>query len=129
MEKGVFYLCSTRKCNIQVLEVGVEKRRSSARSNFVAYLGLIGFGVFVLGQVLSRREPSAGRWRSRGPRTNINTAEHEQLCNQLGLEPELVTRIIENRPYATKIDLISRRIIPDDMYEAIKYNIVVREIA
>ena len=106
-----------------------EFRDSGRGSTLLGYLGLIGFGFFVLGHVLSRREPAFGKWRSRGPITNINTAEHDQLCSQLGLEPELVDQIIENRPYATKIDLISRRIVPDDIYETIKYNIVVREAA
>jgi hypothetical protein len=108
----------------------VEPSRRFPRS-ILGVLGLVGYGLFALGHYSSRREDRLGpRLRSRRRRAmanllNINTADREDLIRLCGSDRQLIDRIIENRPYATKVDLISRRILPDDMYEAIKYEIEV----
>lgn len=38
----------------------------------------------------------------------------------LGLDQETADRIVEHRPYPSKIDLLGRMIIPEEVYVAIK---------
>jgi DNA uptake protein ComE-like DNA-binding protein len=92
---------------------------------------MTGFGLFALGHYANRREPSVHHLRRRGlsDLININTAGHEDFRDRFGLERELVEKIIENRPYVSKIDLLERRILPNDTYEAIEFDITVHEVA
>ena len=55
---------------------------------------------------------------------DLNTAPGEQFL-RLGLDREAVSRIIENRPYRNKLDLVARIIVPEDAYEKIKHRIAV----
>jgi LPXTG-motif cell wall-anchored protein len=55
---------------------------------------------------------------------DLNSAGSEQL-SQLGLDGDSVTRIVENRPYRNKLELVSRIIVPEDVYGMIKDRIVV----
>ena len=77
------------------------------------------------------------RWRrkSAGPdqdfesvrhdgRLDLNRVQPEQLLD-LGLDSESVDRVIENRPYRNKLELLSRIIVTEDVYDLIKDKISV----
>jgi hypothetical protein len=49
----------------------------------------------------------------------------EELLRLPGLNRELVERIIENRPYRNKLDLISRLVIAEETYKPIKHLVYV----
>ncbi len=71
--------------------------------------------------------------RSRYPRwqesfTDINVADTEEL-EKLGLDGVAVDRIVENRPYRNKLELVSRMIIPEKLYGTIRHRIGVRDTA
>jgi len=80
----------------------------------------------------------AERFRKRRPRRrevshhtaegllDLNTASQQELEALNGIEPALAEKIVENRPYLTKIDLVGRMVIPQLVYEAIKHDITVR---
>ena len=53
---------------------------------------------------------------------DLNTATHEDLLG-LGLTEELIEKVTENRPYRNKLDLLSRMVIPEHAYEAIKHQV------
>jgi hypothetical protein len=53
---------------------------------------------------------------------DLNTASHSDLV-RLGIESEVVERILENRPYRNKLDLLSRMVIAEPVYDAIKHRI------
>jgi hypothetical protein len=53
---------------------------------------------------------------------DLNRATHEDLLG-LGLNEELIEKVTENRPYRNKLDLLSRMIIPEHAYEAIKHQV------
>ncbi|HET7205419.1 MAG TPA: hypothetical protein VFI95_02455 [Terriglobales bacterium] len=57
---------------------------------------------------------------------DLNDASHAELSG-IGLTDALIERVVENRPYRNKLDLISRLVIPEDAYEAIRTRIGVRQ--
>jgi hypothetical protein len=59
---------------------------------------------------------------------DLNTADREQLCQLVG-DDALADSILENRPYRSKLDLVSRFVVPDQVYREIKYRIYVEDQA
>ena len=57
---------------------------------------------------------------------DLNSASQQELQRLEGIGPELAEKILENRPYLTKIDLVGRMVVPDLIYEEIKERITVR---
>jgi hypothetical protein len=57
---------------------------------------------------------------------DLNDSNLEQLKN-LNLTPESIQRLIENRPYRSKLELVSRMILSEAEYEAIKEQVGVAE--
>ncbi|MGZ4830932.1 MAG: ComEA family DNA-binding protein [Candidatus Angelobacter sp.] len=54
---------------------------------------------------------------------NINEASQQEIMQVLGLNAELAERIVEQRPYPSKIDLLGRMVIPGEVYDSIKNRI------
>jgi DNA uptake protein ComE-like DNA-binding protein len=82
----------------------------------LTFLSALGFGLFAgmwLVQIQRRRE-------ERRPLVNINEASQQDMMNVLGLEAELAEQIIEHRPYPSKVDLLGRMVVPEQVYVAIK---------
>jgi len=71
----------------------------------------------------------SSRHRSEDGLLDLNSATIFELKELKGIGDALAARIIENRPYSTKIDLVGRRVIPDSAYEVIKHDITVRHAA
>lgn len=57
---------------------------------------------------------------------DINTVGREQLMSLPGMSDEIADRIIENRPYRNKLDLVARLIVPQDVYDGLKHALHVR---
>ncbi len=87
-------------------------------------LGLALVAAFSVGAVQRRKLYVAG-WRE--PLVDINEATREQLMSLGIIESAILERLMENRPYRNKLDLVSRMIIPEALYEQIKHDIVVRK--
>ena len=107
-------------------------------------LGALGLLTFANYQKSKRRIPQAElpvdrvrprarrmrlRHRSEDGLLDLNSATLFELKELSGIGDALASRIIENRPYTTKIDLIGRRVIPNAAYEAIRTSITVRQAA
>jgi hypothetical protein len=58
--------------------------------------------------------------------TDLNDAGREEL-EKLGLDTVAVDRIVENRPYRNKLELVSRMIIPESLYGDIRHRIGIRD--
>ena len=71
---------------------------------------------------LARRQARPPKIRTRSM-LDLNTADRNDLLRLPGLSPFLADRIIENRPYRNKLDLLSRRVIPDVAYRRISHQI------
>lgn len=50
---------------------------------------------------------------------DLNTASHEEFL-RIGLDGKMSDRIVENRPYRNKLDLLSRMVIPEQAYGVIR---------
>jgi hypothetical protein len=57
---------------------------------------------------------------------DLNSANADQLTG-LGLSAETKDRLIENRPYRSKLELLSRMILSHDDYAAIKDRVSIAE--
>lgn len=99
----------------------------------LSFLGAVGLGVFAgswLIPLKTRKTGRTPRFRARKigrssrpartPVLNINQASQQELMSVLGLDQETADRIVEHRPYPSKIDLLGRMIIPEEVYVAIK---------
>lgn len=52
---------------------------------------------------------------------DINSASREQIMALPGLNDEVADRIIDNRPYRNKLDLLSRLVVTEPVYDGIKH--------
>ena len=57
---------------------------------------------------------------------DLNGATLEQL-GELGISAESLGRLLENRPYRNKLELVSRMVLSQDEYSAIKDKVSVAE--
>jgi hypothetical protein len=57
---------------------------------------------------------------------DLNSASGDQLT-ELGLSPETQEHLSENRPYRTKLELVSRMVLSPNEYAAIKDRVSVAE--
>ena len=85
----------------------------------LSFLGAVGFGVFAGVWLVELRHK---RFAALQP-LNINEASEREMVRKLGLAPEIAERIVEHRPYPTKIDLLGRMVLPQDLYDSIKHRI------
>jgi DNA uptake protein ComE-like DNA-binding protein len=114
----------------------------------VSFLGAIGLGIFTASWITSaqrrgKAKQSGGKRRksarsrvdglsgfdlnNSAPRSgvlNINLASQQEIMSLLGLDAETADRIVEHRPYPSRIDLLGRMVVPNEVYETIKDKIV-----
>ncbi len=88
----------------------------------LSFLGAVGFGVFA-GVWLFATQQQRSR-NSVSPRLlNINDASQDEIMNTLGVDAVVAESIVEHRPYPSKIDLLGRMVVPEELYNSIKHNI------
>ena len=85
----------------------------------LSFLGAMGVGIFAASW-LARMQRRGIAIQSPRPVLNINEASQQEIMSVLGLDAETAERIVEHRPYPSRIDLLGRMVVPNDVYEAIK---------
>jgi len=58
---------------------------------------------------------------------DINSATKEQLMHLPGVGEAYAKKIIEGRPYKSKLELTQKKIIPGALYKKIIYNIIAKQ--
>lgn len=90
----------------------------------LSFLGAVGLGIFSGAWIIALRRRAGGRRSSANqPVININEASQQELMQSLGLDAEIAERIVEQRPYPSKIDLLGRMVVPEEIYNSIKHRI------
>ena len=88
------------------------------------FLGAVGLGIFSGAWIIaSRRRRTDARKPFSGPTININEASQQEIMQSLGLDAGMAERIVEHRPYPSKIDLLGRMVVPEEIYNSIKHRI------
>jgi hypothetical protein len=91
----------------------------------LSFLGAVCLGAFSGAWIIAarrRRESIRRSWVSE-PAININEASQQELMQALGLDAAFAERIVEQRPYPSKIDLLGRMVVPEEIYNSIKHRI------
>ena len=96
--------------------------------NLLLFLGIAGAGLYLASHLEAGKRKNKVQMGDEDL-LDLNAAELDVLTAFHDLGDDLALRIVENRPYATKIDLIGRMIVSPDMYELIKHEITVRHAA
>ena len=90
----------------------------------LSFLGAVGLGIFSGAWIIAlRRRRANARKAFSGPTININEASQQEIVQSLGLDAGMAERIVEHRPYPSKIDLLGRMVVPEEIYNAIKHRI------
>jgi hypothetical protein len=101
----------------------------------------LGIGIYAVRRFLHRRRSI--------PNVHLTTADldypqisHEEIVSErlvdlneaaaseltgLGLDPETVERLVENRPYRSKLELVSRMVIPEAIFATIRNKVAISE--
>ena len=58
---------------------------------------------------------------------DINSASDAELKAIPGLGDAYIAKIVVNRPYANKAQLVSRKVLPEAVYEKVKDSIIARQ--
>jgi hypothetical protein len=119
-------------------------RRENREERFplaLTLLGLLGAGLFAFSKYAQSttrgQQPRRRRARKQRPPIvqregeliDLNHCDIRQLASLQGVDRELAERIFENRPYMTKIDLVSRLIVPEEVYVLFKEDVTARYAA
>jgi len=62
----------------------------------------------------------AGQTEKRPTRIDLNLCSREDLIRIAGLTEGFADRIVENRPYRHRLDLVARMVVPSGIYREIR---------
>jgi len=85
-------------------------------------------GAAVLALAAQKRAATSGRdSQAKEQLMDINSATRDQLMTLKGIGPAYADKIIKNRPYSRKDDLVKNRVLPQATYNGIKDLVIARQ--
>ncbi len=84
----------------------------------------IAFGIWVAREL----RVAGARLAKRAAMLDLNHCSREQLAGVPGLNEALADRIIENRPYRHRLDLVARMVVPSGIYQEIRERVDVGKL-
>jgi competence protein ComEA len=96
----------------------------------VATLFALGIGVTpVFAQKDAPKAGAAGSTTKQMPKekVDLNSASAEDLQKLPGIGEALSKKIVENRPYKRKDELVQKKVIPEPTYEKIKDHVIAKQ--
>ncbi len=75
----------------------------------------------------AQKAPAATTSKAKSELVDINSASKEKLMELKGIGPAYAEKIIGNRPYKGKDDLVNKKLIPKSTYDGIKDLIIAKQ--
>ena len=92
------------------------------------YAPMVGAGGAVTKPAPAKAEDTkAGAGKEKAKPVDINSAKLEELQQLTGIGEALSKKIVENRPYKRKDELVQKKIIPKATYDKIKDQIIAKQ--
>jgi DNA uptake protein ComE-like DNA-binding protein len=92
---------------------------------------MFAFGVAATPALAQKDAPKAGATTSTKElpkdKVDINSASAEELQKLPGIGEALSKKIVENRPYKRKDELVQKKVIPGPTYEKIKDHVIAKQ--
>ena len=102
----------------------------SSRRSIICVLSLLlivsAWSTIGMARVANSAVPAA-QTASAADKLDINTATKDQLKALPGIGDAYSQKIIDGRPYRTKLDLVHKKIIPQATYDKIKDQIIAKQ--
>jgi hypothetical protein len=114
-----------------VISFGIHITGEESFMRLLYLLSALGFGLFAVGHYSAQNaQPRAARRttaRYSGPILDLNHASADDL-RSAGMG-DYADKILDERPFNSKIDLLERMVVPTEIYNDIKDRITVRHAA